>query len=750
MLGQLPVTRNETITCYDDLGNSKTHGLEQRYVSPTTGACRKLVLQAVNPSATSEVPIRNHANHTIKLAIWLLDNSPLRGWNIFKWIGIWLLFTFKLFCDSGEDKELYDTGYYKPYGRGFQGQLWAARSPMEHSSRVIEEGEMDIPTHTLYPRLLIIHDRTQNVWVRCTDRDTIIRTKFIAISYRAVDAFTRGPDIEQEVAQFKDEVRAAVLGQKFDAYWLDLECVGETPSEKSLDLYCMADVYRGAKVTLIMLGRAASGENECWRGWGERVWTMPEALLSPHLCYKFRDREEVTPLSLLELANLAYTNYDKEHAIINAYSGKDPLERLERLTLLKSAIFRRTTAALAAKSAPPPPSKLDVMGETPVTSGAYRAERVYALMGFFEHRIKPNRSEDELHALVRLSMANDNDRIAERMVLMLPKIITKTACWYADDDLYQANLWDILPEIQVAGITENGALVVDGCRAAAIRWKDFPKIAFDAPDSLRRTIIGFILYLSLPCLIIGMGIFWTTRAGGTALIVIGLVLLFFSHRLFVFSQSGRVVDPQPWFIGVKGVVSIKEVERHLYGGARGHFPRMNYTPSGSEYSRPERGMVREGSNKQEEDAKRAERHVFTLIDTCSSTMYYFRAERAPTVCIFAGREGGLGRFVLCSEKCDINELHKESVLRMPTEISQKDGVVWRGRAWMIDSVLGLSISLSLKMYFTHVVYASGSILGSIKGLSDPIDNMTRMSMSMRVLHMKLTSACMSSDDAGLV
>ncbi|KAG0700178.1 hypothetical protein DFH29DRAFT_983184 [Suillus ampliporus] len=613
MLGELPFTRNETITCYDDLGNSKTHSLEQRYVSPTTGACRKLVLQAVNPSAPSEVPIRNHANHTIKLAIWLLDNSPFRGWNIFKWISIWLLFTFKLFCDSGEDKELYDTGYYKPYVRGFQGQLWAAH------------------------------------------RDTIIRTKFIAISYRAVDAFTRGPDMEQEKAQFKDEVRAAVLGQKFDAYWLDLECVGETPSEKSLDLYCMADVYRGARVTLIMLGRAASGENECWRGWGERVWTMPEALLSPHLCYKFRDREEVTPLSLFELANLAYTNYDKEHAIINAYSGKDPLERLERLMLLKSAIFRRATAALAANSAPPPPPKLGMIEENTITSGAYRAERVYALMGFFEHRIQPNRFEDEPHALVRLSMANDNDRIAERMVSMLPKIITKTVCWYADDDLYQANLWDILPEIQVAGITESGALVVDGCRAAAIRWKDFPEIAFETTDSLRRTMIGFILYLSLPCLIIGIGIFSITRAGGITLIVIGLVLLFLSPQLFVFSQSGRVITAQPWLIGVKGVVSIKEVERHLYGGARGHFPRMNYTPSGSEYSRPERGKVREGSNKQEDDAKRAESgpdagHVFTLIDTYSSTMYYFHAERPPTVCIFTGREGGLGRFVLCSEK----------------------------------------------------------------------------------------------------
>jgi hypothetical protein len=52
-------------------------------------------------------------------------------------------------------------------------------------------------------------------------------------------------------------------------------------------------------------------------------------------------------------------------------------------------------------------------------------------------------------------------------------------------------------------------------------------------------------------------------------------------------------------------------------------------------------------------------------------MYYFHVERPPIVCVFTGREGGLGRFVLCSERCDINEPQKESVLRMPTEISQK-------------------------------------------------------------------------------
>jgi len=315
------------------------------------------------------------------------------------WSFIWLLIQFfnNLADDVMEDTEVYNTGYYKRYARRFHGQLWAARSPLEHSSRIIDEGEMEIPTRTLYPRLLIIRDPIRNKWVPCADRD-MINTKFIAISYRAIDAYTKGPDQEAEQAQFKEEVRAAVLGQKYDAYWLDLECLGETPSDKNRDLYCMADVYRGAELTLIMLGKSAAGENEYWRGWGERMWTLPEALLSSRLSYKFRDREAVTPLSLFQLANLAYTNYDTEQAIINAYSGKDPLERLERLTLLKSAIWQRRTAALAPGVSGPSP-KLDMTGEKPITNGAYKAERVYALMGFFEHRIRPNRSEDNLHAL---------------------------------------------------------------------------------------------------------------------------------------------------------------------------------------------------------------------------------------------------------------------------------------------------------------------------------------------------------------
>lgn len=113
------------VTCYNDLGDLKRQGPEQRYLSPTTGTCRKLVVQAVTPSGKFEVAIKDHTNQTNKLAIWLISNSPFRGWIFFKWIGIWLWFSVKLslpvfflvtayfnLIDGPEEKESsYNTGY---------------------------------------------------------------------------------------------------------------------------------------------------------------------------------------------------------------------------------------------------------------------------------------------------------------------------------------------------------------------------------------------------------------------------------------------------------------------------------------------------------------------------------------------------------------------------------------------------------------------------------------------------------------
>lgn len=683
---------DETLLCYDCQFRPQNHAAVQRYMSASTGQCRRLRVQAVNPTPrTNQVRITDGSSRSSKLAVWLLRHPPTSFKVIFPWIRNFIWFLLLLMWPADAFDEPVYNGQYPQYRMGYWGQMWAARSSKEYSTytRDIIGYEMPVPTgyevslkrvtHALHPRRLAIHG--SDGWYFCEDRNTIINHPYIAISYRQSDVFQRGTDDEgmkreqEQKARFIEMVRATVLECGMDAYWLDLECLGETAEEKNIDLYRMADIYRGGSFTLIVLRESEDEFSlESWRSWGGRVWTMPEAILSRQLRYKIGFNGPVVPLTLSELANRAYDSYDEETAIINAYSGRDPLERLERLSLLKAAIWRRGSAALPQNKERentvfydkdvPPPLIVQQHGY------AYPAERVYALMGFFEHRIIPNQLETELQALARLSMANDNDRIAERMVSMLPYRIHPESCWYADDDQYGSQLWDIEPEIQVAGITKRGALVIDGCYAATIRWKDFPDLAFETTDSIRRFLAGKIPYIFSTLLISGIPVVPFNLPGGIALLGCAVLLMCISPFLIAYSNSGRILSSQPWLIGVKGVITAEDVADHLYGGTLSQAPRVSYTPSGSTFARPGEDVVREGHDCQVNLAMdpRLRDDIYTLIDTLSGTIYYFVARRPPTVCLFTGREGGLGRFVLCSETCDINELHKETVLRMPSYI----------------------------------------------------------------------------------
>ena len=543
-------------------------------------------------------------------------------------------------------------------------------------------------SHAIFPRQLIIYDHDHG-WSACTNENVLVRTKYLAISYCESDFTDRRALVEV--------VRATCHREGFAAYWLDFECRGATETEINQDLYRIADVFRGADKTLCMIKQTPNG----WRNWGGRVWTMPEALLSKALLYKVGS-DPVQSIELRQVANIAYTALDEEMAIINGFSsGKDPLQRIERLAMLKKAIWRRKNTSdsdgMSAVTIPPSGANSDPKH--------YPAEKVYALMGFFEHRIMPNRHETQLQALARLSLANDSDRFAERMVSMLPANITVTACWYADEDLFGSNLWDIEPEVQVAGISDSGALVLDGCRAAAIRWKNFPDVAFAYKSTLKRKACLITPYVSAYMLLFGCIFIAFTKPGGATLITLALILLFVSPKLVAYSTTGRIAITQPWLIGVKGILTADDVSERLYGGrpGSGDYSRVRYSPTGSLLAVPAQGLFRDGSPSEttrnaieqynllsrQGMSSQGSYSVYTLVDTGSNMLYYFAAERPPTVCVYTGREGGLGRFILCSETCDKNELHKvsrvllyrvrrqgltvskESVLRMPNYIGQK-------------------------------------------------------------------------------
>jgi hypothetical protein len=665
--------------CYDNQYRPTFHGTEQRYVSATTGRCKPLVVQAVHPRSQiidrTEIGIGSNTPNVRKLAIWLVNNPPFKLEEIPHWLFRWTWFTFALIWPFTPPKY---TGFYRAYLSRYYGQLWVARSPREYSLRKAQLGAEPVHeiTHSTHPRRLVIYDPASKSWHVCSDPSIIKQQKYVAISYRYEDIIPPGTaekDKSGLKATFITEVEAVVASLHQSAYWIDLTLIDRTesqpPEEIDKDLYRMADVYRGAQFTLIMLCPAVGvTEESAWLAYGQRLWTFAEALLSRELRFKFRDGE-VTPITLHQLANRAFAGFAEESAIINAYGLRDPLERLERLSLLKSALWRRTSSAL------------EKLAE-PGAKQHFRAERVYALMGFFEHRIHPHFEETELQALVRLSMANDNDRIAERMVSLLPSRIPDTGCWYAEDDEWGANLWDVEPEIQVVGMTEREALVLGGCRATAIRWKDFPAVSFAVRHSYKRAIATYLPHLFWELLLIGImleasfGHPPVVVSGVWVPLVIAIILMLFAPLLVAYGASGRIVHAQPWLVGVKGLISAEEASSLLYGGSISTLPRTSYTPSGTPLSRTETGQFRRGDPAQLHALRplpygaREDDDLYTLVDTLSATIYYFRAARPPTVCLYTGRESGMGRFVLCSERCTINELHKETVVRMPWYISQ--------------------------------------------------------------------------------
>ncbi|OAX34387.1 hypothetical protein K503DRAFT_446230 [Rhizopogon vinicolor AM-OR11-026] len=751
----IPVRQGEqAIYCH---GVAPDHLLRQgqRYSGTYKGVCLPLEVQNVRPNERNdhfkEVPIKSHVSKARVISVWLMNTTPSTTSEYTEWglKGLELCVAL-LFYSKSEATQI----RYHPYFPTYVGQFWAARSPKEFSllSAGFQDTQKDFErssvTHTIHPQKLVIRQEGAP-WVL---RDGNLEGQsYFAISFRWGDVFRKTDHesvqeskkrhfyhyIEETVGKSEEEARRPKgmaspfrWGSSQPAYWVDLRCSTQGSPENAegapganvwvpstggahadqgagaegypADMYRMADIYRNAKFTLILLPDVPGDKRSIakrWKDWGSRMWTFPEACLSRELWYRVGNGP-LTRISLQELAKLAFTRPEDEAALVNAYDlHKDPLDRLARLDHLKKAIWRRYHSGHGTEQAGESENHADsvrsvvpkesddpdscdcrehgvVVRSQAQNARADTAARVYALMGFFEHRILPVEGESEMQALARLSMKNDSDRIAERMVSMLPKCMSES--WYVDEDAYGAHSWDIATDIQIAGITQSGALVLEGCRAVTIHWKDFPRLKYSTASPPARVVFyrSFGLFFAPTFFMTGIALVAVHKPIGGLFIFLAIVLAFAILLSYAIDLSQPIKRVEPWLIGVKGVLSAEQVSKQLYGGHTQGFHPTRYTPSGTRFSTADTcSRFRAGDHKQFKVAVEKDPHddangdMYTLVDTLSGTIYYFRARRPPTTCLFTGREGGMGRYVLCSESCELNELQKETVLRMPTFIS---------------------------------------------------------------------------------
>lgn len=456
------------------------------------------------------------------------------------------------------------------------------------------------------------------------------------------------------------------------AYWIGSSCMRD--EELVTDVHRISDVIRGAHSLAIILGHPVQmraekvTRPEMLRGWGSRMWTLPEALLSPKgrpiMVYtRGLDKGDPWAIPKSSFASQAWGDAPVVRQLIDHYEGSIILSRLELVVIALRCLYSRHTKQY------------------------FPGDLSYALMGLLRRRPLVDPTDSAFQAFARLSLANDSDMLLERLVCVLPR--ERHQPWLSADDAWNVSLWDIYPTCQVAGVGPEDTVILDGAFGAAIRWKSFAPVYTTGQDSWRRLGARTLLRLSPLFFIMGASItvngVATQRSGeeavGAFLLIISLIIIFVAPYLIRIVYGGKLWSTQPWLFGFEGYLDIQTIETNIFGRYEGH---LYWTPFGSPLSRHYQNKNNEcvgldpttdpEVREQVEAAKKSTCHepkIFTLVDTYRMTVTLFSAVRPPIAAILCGNEGGMQRAVMCSYDWKTQTLYRETVLRMETPVLER-------------------------------------------------------------------------------
>ncbi|SCO92490.1 uncharacterized protein FRV6_16618 [Fusarium oxysporum] len=242
------------------------------------------------------------------------------------------------------------------------------------------------------------------------------------------------------IQKLHELARHATKEAGLKCYWLSLECISnESDAKTSLDIWRMSDVVRGCKELAVLLRSPADGEfvEDLLREWTQSIWTFPELLLSPgrHLTTYYYGPTPELPwvkeiVSKNQLAARCLSTDEDRYQVrrlLDHYLGNLKMSDLELMTVALHCFSSRVT-------------------RHQYLPGDYS----YALMGLVGRRPRVSPTDSAFLAFARLSLENYNSRLFERFVCLLPA--ERNQPWHKIKDAYGAQLWDIEPSVQVAGI----------------------------------------------------------------------------------------------------------------------------------------------------------------------------------------------------------------------------------------------------------------------------------------------------------
>lgn len=718
-----PITDNETEYRHRDIFGRVTIQKKDvlQYISPSESHPRPLLVQATPDVVKNQpagdwrrVKLSGKVPTVLKIAEWALQDSNfclkwLRVIVVVPAIMVLLSLPLEKVWDEAEFDESYTEfpNYSWDYPKHARNRL-DARPGTECNAMngSIKSGEkasnLTTKVRLLRPRLLMVLRNGQWELTSDTSRVPYAFISFTAMHFPFRPSATVTKDVASDAQQTVDRLaQEQTLEAGLEAYWVDFRCCAPDDEEDlhTADVHRMCDVIRGAEHIFVLLPDLSRQKK---LGWGARMWTLPEALLARKQEIKFCSPNETVTVSKLGMADHVWDDgdaLDGDHQptrlLAEHYSNVLTLGRLELFTIALEALSSRRQ------------------------NGSFsNGDIAYALMGLLHYRIDLDRSDSLFQALAKLSLANDSDRLIERMVCMFPRQDTgcKSNLFLAltEPDQYHTQLWDIEPLCQVAGVGyQDQTLILDSCRGVSIRWKAFPQMKYKRSYGFRKFVAEIILRSGATWSALGLGLIikyawdynnkansddpkvannfygsedWSNDVG---LIFLGCVAIIAAFLLSLGAPSavrrlygGRVMQSAPWLVGFEGVLPAADLETLIFGNNEG---RLTYDPSSTPFCERDPNERIGVEPKWISDPsptyprpKLAEGHrLFTLVDTGSLTVSVFSARRPPSVALVCGREGGMLRAVLCHYERSDNCLYKETVLRMDSvTLNQAKGLSW--------------------------------------------------------------------------
>ncbi|KAH6986909.1 hypothetical protein EDB80DRAFT_817542 [Ilyonectria destructans] len=486
--------------------------------------------------------------------------------------------------------------------------------------------------------------------------------------------------------------------------WIDANTPeGRIRQEKIMndDTYSISDVLRGAERVIIIAGNPLRpSSKDPLKEWGERVWTLPEVLLakgdSISVYYSLKDGGKLESVSKSMFPSVAWDDATQSRQLIDHFTNLH-LSRLELMNIAVECLMSRNLKPLHA------------------------GDRSYALMGLLRIRPPIDGTDTSFQAFARLSLPQDNDRLMERLICLLPNDPSES--WELMTDQYRCSLWDIQPDTQVCGVGENDSVIISGAKGALIEWDMFSPVQTLQRQTIKRMAIILITIYSPLIFYTGIGLVSAGyKSSGGILLAIALIFFMLPSPYYIWKLvGGKIHASEPCFFGFEGYVPIEIIEENIFGMC---LNRLQWSPYGSPLSRHIQGapinerlvqysgdsasepqpLPRQAgvittypvipidpisgcthcagrteciyhetvaSIREKSRSQMGHQKVFTLVDTFNMMVTLFYAERPPIGLIVGGSEGGMKRAIACSLDISTGTLFRETVLRIPTRSADR-------------------------------------------------------------------------------